>query len=334
MEWAHEAETVRPGLRPPEPDSEAERVPEGDHGETAEPAGAIDEAGQRTAEQHRYRSLVDRAYGKTHEPRGQEVGADAPDPWAAAVPELRSTWGMLEAKFAQQEQAEPTPQAEGGATAGSWHGTGGRSLDADQNTEIALGYARIREVGENVIVPGVLRAAAADPSCTLAGFEQRIKGEDRLKEKVADLLEPPSKLTATEALSLIADVVRFTYTHRENGYTNGVLADVELLKAQGFELDKLKNTWDSEQYKGTNTQWLEPSSGVRFEVQFHTSASLEAKELTHQAYERIRSINEQTPETERESAELEAFQSEVNGKVPIPSDVHAIEDYRREKRDG
>jgi hypothetical protein len=291
----------------------------------------LDEVGQRTAEQHRYRALVDHTYGQAWE-QEEEVGA--PTPWGEAVSELQSTWQMLKEKYSYHEQAEPTPQAEGGADNGSWHGRGGRTLDADQNAEIDLGYSRIREVGENAILPGILRVAAEDPNCALAGFDHRIKGLDRLKEKVADLLEPPSKLTAAGALSLIVDVVRFTYTHPEAGYTNGVLADVERLKAQGFEFDKLKNTWDSQQYKGTNTQWLEPRSGVRFEVQFHTSASLEAKELTHEAYERIRSITEQTPETERESAELEAFQSEVNARVPIPPDAHSIEDYRREKRDG
>jgi hypothetical protein len=331
MEWVHEADAVRPGLLPPDRNGEVERTVEGDQGQPAERAGVLDEAGQRTAEQQRYRALVDRAYEHAQE---QEPGSGTPTAWAEAVQKLQSTWQLLKEKYASDEQAEPTPQAEGGADNGSWHGKGGRALDADQNAEIDLGYSRIREVGENVIVPGVLRVAAEDPNCTLAGFDHRIKGLDRLKEKVADLLDPPSKLTATAALSLIADVVRFTYTHPEVRYTNGVLADVEELKAQGFELDRLKNTWDSEQYKGTNTQWLEPRSGVRFEVQFHTSASLEAKELTHEAYERIRSITEHTPETERESAELEAFQSEVNVRVPIPADVHSIEDYRREKRDG
>jgi hypothetical protein len=332
MEWVHEADTVQPGLRPPESNGgQAERVVEGDHGETTERAGVLDEAEQRTAEQDRYRALVDRTYGQAQEQDEETGGSNA---WARAVPELQSTWQMLKQKYAYHEQRGPTPQAEGGTDGGSWRGQGGRTLDADQNAEIDRGYSRIREVGENVIVPGVLRAAAEDPNCTLAGFDHRIKGLDRLKEKVADLLEPPSKLTAAGALSLIVDVVRFTCTHPEDRYTHGVLAGVERLKAQGFELDKLKNTWESEQYKGTNTQWLEPRSGVRFEVQFHTSASLEAKELTHGAYERIRSITEQTPETERESAELEAFQSEVNARIPIPLNVRAIEDYRREKRDG
>ena len=287
------------------------------------PVEPLAEAGRRVAEQRLYRACVDHAYGMTG-------GPTAPDGWTEAVPELQESWRMLKEKYGYQERPEPTPQADGG----SWRGQGGRTLDAAANAEVDRGYARIREVGENVIGPAILRVAAEDPTRVLAGFECRIKGEDRLKEKVADLLEPPSKLTAAEALFAIVDVVRFTFLYDETRYTQGVLADVERLKSQGFELDRLKNTWGSEQYKGINTQWLEPGSGVRFEVQFHTQASLEAKELTHEAYERIRSITERTPETERETKELEAFQSKANSQVPIPPDVSVIEDYRREKRDG
>ncbi len=65
-------------------------------------------------------------------------------------------------------------------------------------------------------------------------------------------------------------------------------------------------------------------------MQFHTKASLEAKELTHAAYERIRNIAEPSPETDREAAELGEFQGKINAKVPIPPDVSVIEDYRRE----
>jgi hypothetical protein len=80
---------------------------------------------------------------------------------------------------------------------------------------------------------------------------------------VADLLEPSSELSAAEALDAVSDAVRFTYTHSETRYTQGVSNDVERLKARGFEFDRLKNTWTSDQYKGINTQWLEPESGVR-----------------------------------------------------------------------
>ena len=84
------------------------------------------------------------------------------------------------------------------------------------------------------------------------------------------------------------------------------------LKAEGFELIKLKNLWAEEQYKGINCQWRRPETGLRFEVQFHTPESLEAKELTHEAYERIRA-----PAPPAERAELERS-SAVNALLVTP----------------
>ena len=71
-------------------------------------------------------------------------------------------------------------------------------------------------------------------------------------------------------------------------YAEGVLSDVDRIRSEGFELIKLKNLWAEEQYKGINSQWRRPETGLRFEMQFHTPESLEAKELTHKAYERLR----------------------------------------------
>jgi hypothetical protein len=280
--------------------------------------GVLSDPGRLAAEHQAYRAAVVRDYGA------------ARDEWAEAVPELRDAWEKIKEKYGYEEREEPTPQADGGG----WHGKGGRRLDAAQSEEIDRGYARIREVGERTIIPGVLSVEVEDPTRQLAGFENRFKGVERLKEKVADLLEPSSDLSAAEALDAVSDAVRFTYKYPQSRYTLGVSDDVERLKARGFELDKLKNTWTSDQYKGINTQWLEPGAGVRFEVQFHTHASLEAKELSHKAYERIRCIADPSPETDREAAELEGFQSSVNAMISIPLDVNAIEDYRREKRHG
>jgi hypothetical protein len=321
MERLQEADALRRAPDTADATDRADRADRGDHGDAgADPDRSVvlADPARRVAEHRMYRALVDHVYGK------------ARDAWAEAVPQLRASWEVIKEKYGHEERDEPTPPADGG----SWRGKGGRTLDAPANAAIDRGYVRICEVGESDIVPRILQVAAEDPSRTLAGFDRHIKGADRLKEKVADLLEPPSTLTAAEALNAVIDVVRFTFTYREVNYAQGVLTDVERLKAEGFVLDKLKNTWPSDQYKGINAQWLEPNSGVRFEVQFHTQASLEAKELTHKAYERFRSITVETPETERETAELEAFQGRANGFVPIPPDVSVIEDYRREKRDG
>jgi phage tail protein X len=106
------------------------------------------------------------------------------------------------------------------------------------------------------------------------------------------------------------------------------------LEARGFVQVERRNTWTSDQYKGINARWREPKSGVLFEVQFHTQASHEAKELTHKAYERIRTRTEETLEANREAAELKEFQREVNVKLPIPPGVTEYEDYRLERRNG
>jgi hypothetical protein len=287
------------------------------------PADGLAESGRRVVEQRLYRALVDHAYGTARGPTVQNA-------WAEAVPELRVSWEILKEKYGHEERAEPAPQADGG----SWRGKGGRALDAARNAEIDLGYARIREVGENVIVPAILRIAAEDPTRTLAGFDRRIKGEDRLKEKVADEMRSTPGITPSQALASIADVVRFTFTYEESAYTTGVRKDVERLEVAGFTPVERRNTWSSEQYKGINTRWREPNSGVIFEVQFHTQASLEAKELTHRAYERIRSIDDEAAENIREAAELKKFQRQVSAKVPVPHGVMEYEDYRPERRNG
>ena len=103
------------------------------------------------------------------------------------------------------------------------------------------------------------------------------------------------------------------------------------LTACGCELAKpLKNSWEGDQYKGINTQWREPATAQLFEVQFHTQASYEAKQLSHSAYERIR--NPQTSDTEL--PELEDFQRKVCAKIPIPPGATDIAYLPRKDRDG
>ena len=96
--------------------------------------------------------------------------------------------------------------------------------------------------------------------------------------------------------------------------TKGVWADIGRLKGQGFELNKLKNSWSEDQYRGINSQWVDPDTGQRFEVQFHTHISFEAKQLTHDAYKRLR-----THQADRfEKLVLKAFQRKVSADVPDP----------------
>ena len=264
---------------------------------------------ERRAAVHRlHHAIVDHTYG---------VARDA---WARALPGLQAVWEQLVEKY----PARTRPEAAGPRTQpdGAWVCDGNRRLTPEQNAEVDRGVTRIREVGREVIVPGMRAVEAEDASRCLAGFEHCFKGEDRLKEKVADLLRSTPGLTPMEGLAAIPDVLRFTYQYSETAYIASVRKDVERLEARGFSQVELRNTWPSDQYKGINSRWREPESGVIFEVQFHTEASLAAKELTHKAYERIRSTA-QDPEL----TELKEFQRCVNSMIPIPPDVTDIDDY-------
>ena len=177
------------------------------------------------------------------------------------------------------------------------------------------------------ISPALRATESQDPDRHLIGFEYRLKGRDRIKEKVYDTMNELD-FSPEEAVSLVPDTIRYTFQYRETRYTQGVRTDIAHLQDQGFELDKLKNSWSGDQYKGINSQWIEPDTGQRFEVQFHTRISFEAKQLTHGAYERLR-----TRQADKfEQMVLEAFQKNVTAEVPVPPGADGIPDYPERSR--
>jgi hypothetical protein len=263
---------------------------------------------RQVAEQVRYRGVVDAAYQ-----------AAARDAWARAVPELRSAWEDHKQRYPERSHAMPRTQPDG-----SWVAEGDRRLSPEQNAEASKCCADLRDEADAVILPAMRRVEDADPGRQLAGLEHMLKGEDRLKEKIADALRARPGLSAIQALSIVPDPVRFTLTYNDAGdYADGVLADVERLKAEGLELIKLKNLWHKDQYKGVNSQWRIPETGTRVEMQFHTPESLDAKELTHEAYERIRSGTASPVEGQ----ELEGYQRRVNAPLTTPPGTDRIKDF-------
>jgi hypothetical protein len=167
-----------------------------------------------------------------------------------------------------------------------------------------------------------------DPHRHLIGFKYCLKDRDRVKEKIFDNMKEFA-ISAAEAASLIPDTIRYTFQYQEARYTQGVRADLARLKEQGFKLDKLKNFWSGDQYKGINSQWIEQDTGQRFEVQFHTRISFEAKQLTHKAYERLR-----TGQPDKfEQMVLEAYQKKFAAEVPVPPGATDIPEYPKRGTD-
>jgi hypothetical protein len=239
--------------------------------------------------------------------------------WQETRAESRWIWTEYQRKWPPAERSSADRST---GPSDSWRGDRGRSLDNADNSRVEAECDHIARREKERISPAMRSVESQDPDRHLVGFERRLKDRDRIKEKVYDKMEELF-CSAEEAVSVVSDTIRYTFQYREARYTQGVWTDLERLKDEGFKLHQLKNSWSDDQYKGINTQWIEPDTGQRFEVQFHTGISFEAKQLTHDAYERLR-----TKQADKfEQMVLGAFQAKVAADVPVPPGATDIPDY-------
>ena len=231
---------------------------------------------------------------------------DASGKWSEKVTESRWMWSEYQRRWPLEDRP-PVDRSDD---------------DPEVDAQVDAACDRIAELERHKISPAMRAIEGQDPDRRLVGFEHHLKDRDRIKEKVSDTMEEVGSSTE-EALSIVPDAIRYTFQYREVHYTQGVWTDIGRLKGQGFELDKLRNFWANEQYKGINSQWIEPDSGQRFEVQFHTRISFEAKQITHTSYERLRT--HQVDEFEK--MVLKAFQQKVSAEVPVPPGAADIPDH-------
>jgi hypothetical protein len=247
------------------------------------------------------------ARSKPSEPTENGHQAQSGSGWDDNADQARKLWVQYKRHWSAEERAPVD---------------GSRVLSQEVNIQLDVEYNRTAQRERDTISPRMCEVESRDPDRHLVGFERRLKDLDRVKEKVYDDIDLLGR-SPREAISLLPDAIRYTFQYEEARYTQGVWADIERMKEQGFELVKLKNFWSDDQYKGINSQWIERGTGQRFELQFHTRISFEAKEITHGAYERLRTH----PDDALEVLVLEAFQRKVADSVPVPSGATGIPDY-------
>jgi len=190
----------------------------------------------------------------------------------------------------------------------------------------AEAVGRIREAEPRISADVLAIEQENEHGGWLDGFEHRLKGEDRLKQKIAEQMASEEDQSAGEVLLRIPDVIRYTYFFTPENYTRGYYDIKERFESRGHEMYYSKNYWTDPEYKGINTRWVTPE-GQRFEVQFHTPESLHAKHhVTHLAYERIRD----TTTSKAERRELHEFQCEVSSWIQIPDGSDNIPDFMKE----
>jgi len=245
-----------------------------------------------------------------------EHDLEHPRTYWTEVPRLLALWGSITEKWKGQWHLEPDPV--------------NRSQQYDVRPERQARAADL-VAGVPATEPPIsesLKSAEKESNRRgwLVGFEHRLKGNDRLMEKVMDSLEAQPDATPEEAVDHIPDAIRYTFCYDHDDYASGYWDTKSRLESSGYEMYYAKNAWSDLEYKGVNTRWITPS-GQRFEVQFHTRESFHAKdEVTHKAYERIR--NPEAPRAERE--DLRDFQRQVTSWIPVPPLAAEIPDYKKE----
>jgi hypothetical protein len=258
---------------------------------------------------------------------GRRPSPDSPQPdnrsWLEALPHLKEQWERHQERW-PQEQRPPVDRSND--EPGSWRGDSGRHLDAGDNAKVDAACDRIAKA-EDRITSRVEQTELASTG-ELAGKEHRLKERDRLKDKVATAREDAPGADLDRVLSNIHDAVRYTFQYKDADYAKGVISDVGQLKDQGFELIRLKNFWNNTEYRGINSQWRDGETGQFFEVQFHTAASFEAKQMTHKAYELIRNPRM----ADGEFDELHDYQREVSSRIPMPASASDILEYPRQEK--
>jgi hypothetical protein len=298
---------------PDEANEPSERNSDHQNSQTGGHRPALAETGSRQAQYADQHQAVSAAQQNAAKEQAQSRK------WDKDAAESRWMWGEYQRRWPPGERPSVDKSAD---PPGSWRAEGDRFLPSAANKRVDTVCDQLVDREHDLVSPALRATESQDPDRHLVSFDRRLKSRDRIKEKVCDKIEEYG-FSPEEAVSSVSDTIRYTFQYRETHYTQGVHADIERLKDRGFELHKLRNSWGEEEYKGVNSQWIEPGSHQRFEVQFHTRISFEAKQLTHDAYERLRT--QQADEFEK--MVLKAFQRKVSAEIPVPPGAADIPDY-------
>jgi hypothetical protein len=262
------------------PDGDADRRgDQHDSGQAVRPGNAAAETRNREEYYADLRTAVSTEESTTLQRITAEEKA-AVKKWDQQTEESRWMWTEYQRKWPTEQRA---PIKRSDDAPGSWRGDGNRTLKPEANGRVEAACDQIADRERDEISPAMRAIEGQDPERHLIGFEHRLKGRDRIKDKVCRGMRNFGR-SPEQAVFHVPDAIRYTFEYRETRYTQGVWTDIGRLKNAGFELRNLWNAWSKDQYKGINSQWIDPDSGQRFEVQFHTRISFEAKQLTHLAY--------------------------------------------------
>ena len=110
----------------------------------------------------------------------------AAEKWDQSAEESRWMWGEYQRKWPPSEHPPVDTSAD---PPGSWRADGDRFLPAAVNRRVDTECDHVVDRERDVISPAMRAVESQDPDRHLIGFDHRLKGRDRIKEKVCDKME-------------------------------------------------------------------------------------------------------------------------------------------------
>lgn len=133
------------------------------------------------------------------------------------------------------------------------------------------------------------------------GLDFRLKEADSLARKLVSKAKSKG-ISLDESAAGVADALRYTAVSDEpppGSYARTITTLIDTLESKGYKVVELETHWQrGDAYNGVHLI-AEDKSGQKFELQFHTTASVKAKFATHPLYEEMRK-DDTTPERRAE----------------------------------
>ena len=124
----------------------------------------------------------------------------AAEEWQERATESRWIWSEYQRKWPPAERPVVDRSKD---PAGSWRVDSSRRLEPAENSRVDAECDRIAKREEEKISPALRAVESQDPDRRLVGFEHRLKGHDRIKEKVYDGIKLLNH-SPEEAVSLVS----------------------------------------------------------------------------------------------------------------------------------
>lgn len=173
------------------------------------------------------------------------------------------------------------------------------------------------EAAEKDVTPAIKNVIEASGG-RMEGLEHRLKTRDSIKSKIARKQEKYPGLPANLAGEKVKDALRYTAVLPDERYVEGVKGVQSALKSAGYDVGESKNFWGgADDYDGYHAILHGPGGHV--ELQFHTDASLAAKNKLHPLFAQFRESADS-----KERYQLWQQMKAITAKTPMPPGVEAL----------